>query len=513
MQSGLSEEEYENLREHYGFTPEQIAQSVLDMQKEGRPIQSDRELLFGLCPEESYSWDDKGFAELFAELNKNNLRYNTTAKQWYFFDGVCFRPDEGSMRAMQKANQFAEALTEYCGTISDERKRAEYRKTISKYGQLRLRETLVKDARVRYFISHNDLDKNTDLLNCKNITLNLKTGEVLPHRADDLISKACNVVYDPEAKSVLWEKFVSDIMRGDKEKTEYLQKILGYSLTADTSLETCFILYGSTTRNGKSTLVETISHMLGDYSRTVLPQSLALKQNKDARTASGDIARLCGCRFVSCCEPPKKMAFDASLLKTILGRDSITARNLYEREFEFIPQFKLFINTNYLPQIDDDTLFSSGRINVITFDRHFSKAEQDMALKGKLRSEENLSGILNWCLEGLRKFYAEGAKPPETVRNATQFYRNKSDRLSEFISTCLVRSEKNLLAGEVYRVYQSWSMDNGYEYLSKGQFLENLRDRRVVSKLGTVNGSTCKNVLCKYDYSDKDKYYVINNLK
>jgi len=164
-----------------------------------------------------------------------------------------------------------------------------------------------------------------------------------------LLSKIANVSYNPAARSELWQHFINEVMQGDEEKIKYLQKAIGYGITADTSLETCFILYGATTRNGKSTLVETIMHMLGGssgYAMQMKPESLAQKQNNDSRQANGDIARLAGARFLNVSEPPKKMIFDAALLKTLLGRDSIVARHLHEREFEFDPMFKLFMNTN-----------------------------------------------------------------------------------------------------------------------------------------------------------------------
>jgi len=106
-----------------------------------------------------------------------------------------------------------------------------------------------------------------------------------------------------------------------------------------------------------------------------------------------------------------------------LGHDTITARNLFEREFQFIPVFKLFMNTNYLPLIQDDTVFSSGRMKVISFDKHFTPEEQDPTLKQRLITPENLSGVLNWCLQGLKEFQAQGLEPPEAVNNATDSYR------------------------------------------------------------------------------------------
>ena len=108
------------------------------------------------------------------------------------------------------------------------------------------------------------------------------------------------------------EEFIGEIMQGDVEKAKYLQKVCGLSLTADTSNETCWLLFGASTRNGKSTLVETLAHVFGDYATAALPESLALRKNKDTRNASGDIARLDGARLVAMSEPPRRMLFDVA---------------------------------------------------------------------------------------------------------------------------------------------------------------------------------------------------------
>jgi putative DNA primase/helicase len=376
-------------------------------------------------------------------------------------------------------------------SIDNETQKTAYQKHILKMGSRAVRETMVKDAKDKYCISNEDLDKNLNLLNLQNGTLNLKTFEFREHRAEDLISKITNVSYDPKIKSELWLRFIDEVMQGNTDKLEYLQKAIGYGITADTSLETCFILYGATTRNGKSTLVETIMHMLGGssgYAMQIKPESLAQKQNNDSRQANGDIARLDGVRFLNVSEPPKKMIFDAALLKTLLGRDSIVARHLHEREFEFVPVFKLFMNTNYLPLIQDDTLFASRRINVISFNRHFDEQEEDRTLKNKLRTPKNLSGILNWCIEGLRKFYTEGLKPTKTIIEATAEYRRDSDKVGKFLAECLEPANENMMAGTAYEVYEQWCRACGYGCENQGNFFAELStwDKPVTPKNGTT---------------------------
>ena len=236
----------------------------------------------------------------------------------------------------------------------------------------------------------------------------------------------------------------------------------------------------------------------------MLPETLAQMQNKDSRQASGDIARLDGCRFLNASEPPKRMIFDVGLLKNLLGRDSITARHLHEREFEFIPRFKLFINTNFLPLITDDTLFTSGRINVITFNRHFEPHEQDKNLKNKLIKAENLSGILNWCIEGLKLYYKDGAKPPQAVTTATDEYRTNSDKIGNFISECMERTGKNAKALDVYTRYKEWCLDNGFGVENKGNFFDELRGKGILAQSGTVKGVTVRNVVIGYELIEEE---------
>ncbi len=467
-----------------------------------------QETLRELKPEIKYSWDDKGFGRMYADIFCDCCRYNKTGKQWYYYNGAVWIPDLEAMRAMHKAKELSDALLVYCTEITNETERVGFCKRVGTLGQRRYRETMLQDARDEYCFGREELDANTDLFNCQNGTLNLKIGEFKEHSPQELLSKISNVIYDPAARSPLFEEFISGIMLGNAAKIDYLQKIFGYSLTADTSLETCWILYGASARNGKSTLIETISYMMGGadgYAMSTQPQTLAQKQNKDTRQASGDIARLDGCRFLNASEPPKRMLFDAAQLKTLLGRDTITARHLMEREFEFIPHFKLFINTNFLPLIQDDSLFSSGRINVISFDRHFKPHEQDRELKGKLQTPENISGIFNWCLDGLKKFRESGAIPPEAVTVATDEYRTNSDKIGNFISECLAFTGKNSKAIDVYHRYMEWCTANGFGVENKANFFDELKSKGIFGKNRTVSGRTENNCVVGYVLYENDE--------
>ena len=291
-------------------------------------------------------------------------------------------------------------------------------------------------------------------------------------------------------------------MQNDIAKINYLQKVFGLTLTGYTYEELMHFLYGSTTRNGKSTVTELALWVLGDYGATISPETLALRQNKDSRTASPDIAKLAGARLVVASEPPKKMLFDTALTKTLTGGDSITARFLHCNEFTFKPKFKLLINTNYLPTITDDTVFKSGRIRVINFGRHFEPHEQNKHLKEQLRAEAD--GILNWFIKGLQLYRQEGLEPPAAVTQATAEYESDSDKIGRFIGECLIKTNENISAKIVYETYTTWCSDNGYGCENKGNFFTELKVKGIFAASGTVKGKTVRNIVRGYTLATED---------
>lgn len=479
----------EKMRES-GATDEEIADEVGNLALLAR--------MRTFHPEMLPSFDDVTCAKLFADVFSDKLRFCSTAANYYYYDGARWRLDEASIRAARCAKTFAMLLVKLGSEQTSLESQKKFFQAANKYTTLYYRETLLRDARDVHAFTRADLDKNDDLFNVENGTLNLATGEFYQHRATDMLSKAANVTYDATARSGDFEKFIDEIMQGDTEKAKYLQKVCGLSLTADVSCEQCWLLYGASTRNGKSTLVETLAHVLGDYASAAPPETLAQRKNKDTRNASGDIARLDGARLLVMSEPPRRMLFDVALLKTLLGRDAITARQLYEREFTFTPKFKLLINTNSLPLVNDCTLFQSGRVVVVPFTRHFEPAEQDRTLKTRLQSSENTSGILNWLLDGLRLYRAEGLKQPPSIVKATDEYAQNSDKIGLFIAECLHPCKRNVAASAVYSVYASWCDENGFGVENKRNFFDELSARKLLVPSATVNGRTVRNAIKNY---------------
>lgn len=469
------------------------AQQVYDPQAHFRrkagqftaPAPGSQRKLIELHPEKNdrYAWNDIGNGNLFADWYRDTARYVPERKKWFVYNGLVWEPDTGSLRTMELCKKLADALVVYALSLPDGAVRDEYRQFVERWQKRYNRETVLKDAAGVYPVRLTDFDRDPMLYNCQNGTLDLRTRQFRPHAPADMLTLISGARYDPAARSELWEKAVEEAMEGDAGKTAYLQKALGYGLTGDTSEECFFMLYGPTTRNGKGTIMETYMALQGSYGKAARPETITQKDKANSSAPTEDIARLAGARVVNISEPGKQMILSAALVKTLTGRDTINARFLNENSFEYIPQFKLFINTNHLPKVTDPTIFDSGRVKVIPFERHFAEAEQDKGLKRKLRGAANLSGLLNWCLDGLWAMRETGLESPEAVRAATASYQRSSDKIARFVEETMEPDPMGeIRTEEAYQQYQMWCARNGHRPEATPSFKQSMEAHTTVKR-------------------------------
>lgn len=411
-----------------------------------------------------YQRDEIGIGYAFADYFKPIARFDRERGIWYVYDGKVWQPDENALAVAELAKILADRLYTFALQITDEDTRNRYIKRVQKLQMRKNRRTMIEDAKSVYPVSHTVFDRNTNLFNCQNGTLNLTTGEFRPHDPADFLTMMSGVTYDPNATCPRWEQFISEVMCNDADLALYLQKALGYALTGDTSLECLFILYGATSRNGKGTTMETFLKIMGDYGKTSNPEMLSTKfGNINASGPSEEIARLAGVRFVNISEPEKKITFNAALVKRMTGNDTLNARFLHENSFDFRPNFKIFINTNYKPSVSDMTLFYSCRLKLIPFKRHFEEHEQDKGLKGFFSLPESQSAIFNWCYAGYKLFRKQGLDDPAAVTEATKEYQDESDRIGQFVDAWLEEGEAfEVRTSAAYKLYGEWCDKYGY---------------------------------------------------
>ena len=436
-----------------------------------------------------YQRDEIGIGYAFADYFKPIARFDRERGIWYVYDGKVWQPDTENLKVAELAKLLADKLYVFALTITEEDARKRFIDRVRKLQLRKHRETMLKDAKSVFPLSMKHYDRDIYLFNCQNGTLDLRTMEFREHRPDDYLTKVSPVIYDPKADCPRWRTFITEIMQGDKARADYLQKAIGYALTGDTRMECLFILYGPTSRNGKGTTMESILRIMGEYGKNADPTMLQAKFNAQSGGPSEEIARLAGSRFVNISEPEKKITLDAALTKRLTGNDTITARYLHENSFEFRPNFKIFINTNHRPNITDLTLFESGRIKIIPFDRHFDEKEQDKGLKGFFAEPENMSGILNWMLEGYKLFRSQGLEMPDSVVQATMDYQMFSDKMGQFFSECLQpKADSELRRAAVYTRYKEWCAENGYRADSAKVLNTEIDKRYTVQKKRPADG-------------------------
>jgi putative DNA primase/helicase len=406
----------------------------------------------------------------------DDIRYVTTQDHWLWWNGL--RWEEDAMLLVELlAKSAVRAIAKEADTIEDDDKRKKFlRAALAAEAYPRLR-SMISFARSEPGIPvvASQLDTDPWLLNVKNGTLDLRTGNLRPPRRDDLITKLAPVEYHAGAICPVFLEFLDRIMAGDHELIGFLQRMLGYCLTGDTS-EQCFFIFYGTGANGKSTLLNAMRAVLGDYARHARTETLLAKR---AEGIGNDVARLHGARFVDAVEAEGGRSLAEALVKQLTGGDPVTARFLYQEAFEFKPTFKLCLAVNHKPTIRGTDHAIWRRIRLVPFAVTIPQEERDSRLGHKLLDE--LPGILAWLVAGCRRWQAEGLGMVRAVREATEAYRGEMDALAQFLAEQSVArvGDAGLRAGKtaLYAAYCGWCTQTGQDQLSKADFAKALVER------------------------------------
>lgn len=409
---------------------------------------------------------DLGNARQFVEDHGQSLRYCYAIKKWIVWDGARWRLDsdgEVNRRAKQTAlNLYAEAANE-----ADPDRRQQLGKwALSSESRGRI-EAMIDLAKSEPGIpvAPEELDADPWVLNCANGTIDLRTGQLTPFRREALCTKQIPVAFDPDAKCPIWKSFLGRIMNENKELVNFLRRSVGYALTGDTSEQVIFIHHGSGA-NGKSTFMEAIRTLLGDYGKSADSTLLTMRKGDGVRN---DVARLAGARFVSTAETESGRRLAETLVKQLTGGDTISARFLYAEFFEFSAQFKLFLSTNHKPVIRGTDKAIWRRIRLVPFEVTIPDDEQDSELPAKLRTE--LPGILAWALRGCLSWQQYGLGKPEKVADATAAYREEMDTLGGFLhDRCVLNKRAKTTTGELFKAYLEWCGDTAERPLTQRDF-------------------------------------------
>jgi putative DNA primase/helicase len=421
---------------------------------------------------------DLGNGERLAARHGADLHYVTVWKSWLIWDGRRWQRDD-TCELERRAKKTVRAIwdeAKAAESSEDREKLAKHALTSESNGRVR---AMVECARSEpgIAIRYQEFDTHPFLLNVRNGTLDLSTGELRKHQRDDLLTKLTDVEYQPTAECPLWLQFLDQTFEGDTVLTGYLQRAVGYSLTGDTREQCLHLMYG-TGSNGKSTFLEVLQGLLGDYG---VQADFATFVEKKGDGPRNDVARLAGARMVRSSEVGEGKRLNESLVKSLTGQDTIAARFLYSEAFEFQSTFKLWLAANHKPVIRGTDHAIWRRVRLVPFTVTVPDDKKDETLKNRLLTE--LPGILRWAVEGCAGWLESGLRPPEVVLTATQAYRSESDVIGTFLDECCELSPKlEVSSTELYLAYKHWAKTSGEYELSQRVFGLRLQERGFVAR-------------------------------
>lgn len=430
-----------------------------------------------------------GNAERLIRLHKDHMRFCHTNGQWYLWDGSRWgKDDDGG--AIRRSMEAVKELYRYAWETDDPQKRQSRVRWATKSDCMAgYREILEICKNKHPMTSTLDLfDNDPWMLNCSNGTLDLQSQEFRKPDPLNYITKSISTKYDPECECPLWKAFLKDIFRDDKdnpydELISFVQQAVGYSLTGSMAEQMFFFCYGGGA-NGKSVFLAVIRELMGDYAKQTDFNTFLTQKNESVRN---DIAALAGGRFITASEPESGKSLAMSLLKAWTGGDPITARFLHQEFFTFQPVGKLWFAANTRPAITERNMGAWRRVCMIPFNVSIPPKMQDLDLEEKILKE--LPGILNWALDGLKKYLDVGKLVlPNCVTDANKLYKKEFDSISSFIDGCIeINNNSTILGRELYEAYEKFCEEMGYRPASKQKFNREIESEPGVMKIDSRN--------------------------
>lgn len=459
--------------------------------------------------------EELGDGMLYAALHNDRFLYNKSAKEWLLWSDHYWERDimDASLSMVEDVvERYLKEARDLVGQISDANKtknedeakgfertqRAIY-KRVKRLRTNHGREQCVKmghtNKKNALATTGECFDTKPMLLAARNGVIDLRTGNLRAGRPSDYISKSCNVEYPKiDQPAPIWEQMLREIFRGDEDLIAFIRRMFGYSITG-LSVERFFPIFWGRGWNGKGTIVETISHVLGPLAAPI-PSEMLLDQWRP-RGSTGptpDIMALKGLRLAFASESDEGRRISPSRVKWLTGGDTLIGRNPYDKySVEFDPTHTLILLTNEKPHAPADDFAFWERACLIPFEISFVDREPvnkyerpaDKGLPEKLKAE--YPGILAWLVSGCLAWQEEGLNPPSIVVEATKQYRRDEDLLADFIEQCcLLDPYIEINATRLYAAFAEWFEENiSKKVISQKKFGRMMSKRFKREKVGT----------------------------
>lgn len=398
---------------------------------------------------------------------------------FYTYDKTHWSKNTESLFVLHKARELSNKICDdvlrlrgQCNEQEYKRLQAAAQKTKSASFMKQSIELLKSDPRIA--ITLDKFDETKSLINLKNGTYNLETGQLQPHNSVDRLTHILDFEYDATAPAPIFQRLLSDILT--EEQKTFILRLFGYALLGQGTEQKFFVFLGKG-KNGKSTLIQSVESVLSSLVTTIQADSLSGKKDGQIRN---DLAVLPNKRALFINESRAGTILDAPLIKQLTGQDKISARFLYGEYFSFQPICVPILVSNFMPVIDGADYAIERRMCVIIFENVIEHVDLDLPQK----LDQEKAGIFNLLIEGLADYKAKGLEIPASVQASTKKYVEQSNLIKEFFADCFeAHPDSKLRANELYTAYQSWCYRNGYKPISNNTFKDSFeRDTGIEQK-------------------------------
>lgn len=429
----------------------------------------------GDCPKCPEALSDLGNARRLVAQYHNRLRHVPVWHKWLIWDGQRWtldRTGEAPRSAKAIVTPLANRMRWAAKKAIAEKEQAALMRAAMRLESVNTIRAMLELAgtEIEVALAPEDLDGWPDLLNTSSGTLDLTTFEVSKHDPNMHLTKVTSAPYDPTAEAPMFTAFLERI-QPDPDMREFLARLLGHTISGRVHEHLLAIAYG-VGANGKSTLMELVREVLGDYAATTDPGLLI--DRGDAHPTG--IADLFGLRLALTHETDQGRRLAEGTVKRLTGGDRIRARRMREDFWEFDPTHSIVMVTNHRPVITGKDEGIWRRLRLVPFDEVIPPEERDADLPAKLRTEA--AGVLRWLVEGYRSYLERGLDEPAAVTEATERFRKDADHIGLFLTEkCVLIPHVSIGSTALFNAWVKWCTAENIDAGTQTAFSIELSDK------------------------------------